>query len=70
MEIRLQVGGMSCQHCVGRVKKAIGKCGSVKEAEVSLETGEARFRGDMEERETKAIISDIKALGFSVSKIL
>jgi copper ion binding protein len=37
-KITLNVEGMSCQHCVNRVKKAVSAVPGVKSAEVSLES--------------------------------
>ncbi len=39
----LKVKGMSCQHCVMSVKKALGKVEGIQNVEVDLETGEVRF---------------------------
>lgn len=45
MDIVLKVGGMSCMHCVARVKKALEAVPGVTSADVSLEKGEATVRG-------------------------
>ena len=44
MASRIQVKGMSCQHCVMSVKKALGKIEGIQSIEVNLETGEVRFQ--------------------------
>ena len=41
----IKVSGMSCQHCVGAVKKAIEGVEGVTRAVVDLEKGEASFEG-------------------------
>ena len=41
--MRVSVKGMSCQHCVNAVTKALEQLEGVKNVEVSLEKGEARF---------------------------
>ncbi len=39
----LKVKGMSCQHCVMSVKKALGKLEGIQNVDVNLEKGEVRF---------------------------
>ena len=39
----LKVKGMSCQHCVMSVKKALGQLEGVQNIEVDLQKGEVRF---------------------------
>jgi len=41
--MRVAIKGMSCQHCVSAVTKALEQLDGVKNVEVSLEKGEARF---------------------------
>ncbi len=43
MEKTLKIGGMSCQHCVASVKKALEGVRGVSRVEVDLEKAEARF---------------------------
>lgn len=54
----LKVKGMSCQHCVMSVTKALGKVEGVQNVQVDLENGEVRFEN------TKAVATDqiIKAI--------
>lgn len=40
----IQVGGMSCQHCVQSVTKALGSIPGITDVAVSLERGEATFQ--------------------------
>lgn len=53
MESTIKIGGMSCQHCVAAVKKALEGVKGVSRVEVDLEKGEARFHmeegGSMEQ---------------------
>jgi copper chaperone len=44
--IKLKIGGMSCNHCVMRVKKALETCAGVKSAEVDLASGTAVVTGE------------------------
>jgi len=48
----LQVKGMSCQHCVMSVKKALSQIEGVQNIEVDLQKGEVRFDN------TKAVVMD------------
>ena len=43
MEKKLSVDGMTCQHCVNRVKKIIEKFAGVAAVQVILENKEAAF---------------------------
>lgn len=36
-KVKLNVNGMSCQHCVNSIKKAVGALDGVSEVDVSLE---------------------------------
>ncbi len=48
----LKVKGMSCQHCVMSVTKALGQLDGVKNVQVDLAKGEVRFDN------TKEVASD------------
>jgi len=39
----IKIKGMSCQHCVMAVQKALGEIDGVKDLKVNLEKGEATF---------------------------
>jgi copper chaperone len=54
----LKVKGMSCQHCVMSVTKALGQLEGIKNVQVDLAKGEVRFDNSKEiasNRITKAI---------------
>ncbi len=54
----VKVKGMSCQHCVMSIKKAMGQVDGIKDVQVNLETGEVRFdntKGASSEKIRKAI---------------
>jgi copper chaperone len=40
---RIKIGGMSCQHCVMAVTKALGGIEGIKDVQVDLQKGEASF---------------------------
>lgn len=44
-EMKLNVEGMTCQHCQKAVKEALERVSGVEAAEVDLASGEARIRG-------------------------
>jgi len=43
MATTLRVKGMSCQHCVMSVTKALGQLEGIKDVQVDLAKGEVRF---------------------------
>lgn len=61
----VKIKGMSCQHCVGSVKEAMEKIEGVENVSVNLESGEARFDGDVDYVKIEAAISGI---GFETEK--
>jgi copper chaperone len=48
MVTTLKVKGMSCQHCVMSVTKALGQLDGVKNVQVDLGKGEVRFENTKE----------------------
>ena len=65
MEKRLNIEGMSCRHCVGRVKKYLEGVGA--DVHVDLEKKEARFTagGNLD---MAGVIADINAFGFTAAE--
>jgi len=61
MDRKLNIEGMSCQHCVGRVKKYLESIDSVSNVIVDLDQKEASFgfQGNLD-----SIINDIGEFGF------
>lgn len=59
--LRLKVEGMTCNHCVMAVKKALLKVPGVERAEVSLERGEALVEGEVD---PKALIQAVEEEGY------
>lgn len=58
----LKIKGMSCQHCVGSVKKALEDIAGLSQVTVNLHAGEATFKNsDVPREEIKAAI---KKIGF------
>ena len=59
MATTLKVKGMSCQHCVMSVTKALNQLNGVQNVQVDLEKGEVRFdnvKGVGAEQIAKAIV--------------
>lgn len=61
----IKIKGMSCQHCVMAVTKALGGIDGVKDVRVDLEKGEATFT-EVKPVERKQIGERIKKAGFEV----
>ena len=61
-DIRLDVSGMTCMSCVGRVTAALESIEGASNVSVSLDQGSATFRGITEDIATQTILE----LGYSV----
>lgn len=59
----VKIKGMSCMHCVGSTLKALEKIPGIKNVEVDLEKGEARYDGEVDLATVKKAITSI---GFEV----
>jgi len=59
--IKLKVEGMTCNHCVMAVKKALLKVPGVEKAEVLLDKGEAVVEG---QADPKALIRAVEEEGY------
>jgi len=59
--VKLKVKGMTCNHCVMAVKKALSRVPGVERAEVSLERGEALVEGNAD---PKALIRAVEEEGY------
>ncbi len=56
----IKIKGMSCQHCVGSVKKALDGISGLSQVTVNLDAGEATFENESVAREQiRAAISKI-----------
>ena len=53
MQTTIKVKGMTCQHCVMSVKKALGKLEGIQNVDVDLQQAEVRFDN------TKGVLSDL-----------
>jgi copper chaperone len=61
----IKINGMSCNHCVMAVTKALNEIDGIKDAEVDLATGEATFeeRGSVD---MNAVREAIKKAGYEL----
>jgi len=61
----LQVTGMTCQHCVKRVREALLNVDGVTGADVDLDSGKADVLGDADRT---ALIAAVEAVGYGVEE--
>ena len=61
----IKVKGMSCQHCVASVTKALSDIEGITDVQVSLEKGEATFNDNNPVPE-QTIKDAISSIGFEV----
>lgn len=62
--IEIKVSGMSCQHCVAAVDKAIRAVPGVTEAAVDLASGSVKITGAFDRQQ---VIEAIKAAGYEAT---
>jgi copper chaperone len=65
-ETKINIEGMSCQHCVMSVKKAIGALKGIEQSDVSI--GNAVVKYDDSKVKKEEIEAAIEKTGFKVSK--
>lgn len=59
----IQIKGMSCQHCVASVTKALEELPGISDVQVKLDSGEALYQGEVDEQKIRQAIDNI---GFEV----
>lgn len=67
-ELTFKVEGMSCSHCVNRVRKALGETPGVLEATVDLDTGRASVRAT-EGVEPAQLVSAVAKAGYEAQPL-
>ena len=67
MEKKLKIEGMSCQHCVGRVKKYLESVKNVTDVHVDLENKSADFKAD-NDIDMETVLEKIKSFGFTATE--
>ncbi len=60
-EIRLNITGMTCDHCVAHARKKLEAVTGVSKVEVILEPGSAVVEGDVD---TAALLAAVKDAGY------
>ncbi len=66
---KVRIQGMSCQHCVMSVTKALGKLPGVKNLRVDLAKGEATFENEQDVSPDQ-IRNAIAGAGYTVTNII
>lgn len=64
-ETDIKISGMSCQHCVMNIKKAIDAVRGIQSSEVTV--GSARVLFDETETDKDAILKAVQNAGYTVS---
>lgn len=62
--VTLDVEGMTCNHCVMRVRKALEGVGGVKEAKVDLASKRATVKVDAEKVDDTALVAAVEDAGY------
>jgi copper ion binding protein len=65
--ILLDIQGMSCNHCVMRVQKALSAVPGVEDAQVTLQPGRARVAFDEGAATAQALTDAVARAGYSAS---
>jgi copper chaperone len=65
-EAKIQIAGMSCQHCVMAVKKAIGGLKGIEESDISI--GSAAVKFDDKAVRKEELETAIEKAGFQVER--
>ena len=66
MNPELKIDGMSCDHCVAAVRKALEAVPGVTSAEVSLPEGRALVHGDAD---LEALVGAVEEEGYAASPV-
>ena len=66
MAITLQVGGMTCEHCVRAVTKALEAVAGVDNVSVNLAGGRAQVEG---QADPQALVRAIKSEGYEANLV-
>jgi copper chaperone len=61
----IKIKGMSCQHCVMAVTKALGAIDGIKDVKVDLKTGTATY-DETKPVDTKIVSEAVKKAGYEV----
>ena len=64
--VQLPIAGMTCEHCVGTVRRALEGVPGVRSAAVDLKTGRAEVTLDPERADRARLKGAVEAAGYSV----
>ena len=68
MKKKIYIEGMTCEHCLNRVKNALSEMDKIKEVQVNLAEGFALIESDRE-IVNSALTDTIDEAGYDVTKI-
>ncbi|KAF1303340.1 copper chaperone CopZ [Enterococcus saccharolyticus] len=69
MKQTFAINGMSCQHCVGRVEKAVHELPGIKKVKVNLKKQNGVIKFDETETSAESIVAAINETGYE-AKVL
>lgn len=69
MKQKLKVDGMSCEHCVAKVEKAVSELEGVEKIKVKLKNAEAKVKFDETKVPLDKVMETITDLGYEVSSL-
>uniref|UniRef100_UPI00403FB4D8 copper chaperone CopZ n=1 Tax=Candidatus Enterococcus willemsii TaxID=1857215 RepID=UPI00403FB4D8 len=69
MKQTFAINGMSCQHCVGRVEKAVHELSGIKKVKVNLKKQNGVIKFDETETSAESIVAAINETGYE-AKVL
>ena len=64
----LKIDGMSCEHCVKTVTKALEELDGVKKARVNLKRGEAKVTYDSDKINVDGLIAAVVEAGYEAKE--
>lgn len=70
LKAKLKVSGMSCQHCVGRVKTILEESEGISDIQIKLESGKVDLSYDENKLSIDQIINIITSAGYPTKKRL
>ncbi|MDT2815354.1 copper chaperone CopZ [Vagococcus carniphilus] len=69
MKQTIKINGMSCEHCVGKVEKAVSELDGVDKIKVKLKNAEAKIKFDETKIPLEKILETVTELGYEASSI-
>lgn len=69
MKQKLKIDGMSCEHCVAKVEKAVSELEGVEKIKVKLKNAEAKVKFDETKVPLDKVMETITDLGYEVSSL-